>query len=216
MTPYCNQEMCWCSHGFAPVNLRQARYQQTIIPWLYFCVFLAFCGLYLKHTSGCTPLESSLLFIGVSNLQLRLQRFEQFSLWNLFTSVLHASGTDSPRKWTEHFSSKVQWFLEWELIWALPVATSPGERWWPPMAWHPEQDDGWIPPWRAQHLLKDAFQNPPAEIFSRRVIPSRDNLLVIPRGFLEILTPSEYLLEKRGCHCCYVARRHSTGCPHPG
>lgn len=38
-----------------------------------------------------------------------------------------------------------------------------------------------------------------------RVIPSRDNLPVIPRGFLEILTPSEYLLEKRGYHCCSMA-----------
>lgn len=64
----------------------------------------------------------------------------------------------APVNWTEHFPLKVQWLLEWELIWGLPVATSPGERWCPPMTCHPEQDDGWIPPWKAQHLLKDAFQ----------------------------------------------------------
>lgn len=131
---------------------------------VFWCIFSNFCGLYLKHTSDCTPLELPLLFIGVSNLQLRLQ----FCLWNLFTSVLHASRIDSPSKLNKAF------FLEGAVTsWVradlgfLPVATSPGERWCPPMTCHPEQDDGWIPPWRAQHLLKDVFQNPQAEIFSK-------------------------------------------------
>lgn len=168
MTPCCYQEMCWCSHGFAPVNLRQAWYQQTIISWLYFGVFLAIFVGCIWNTRVIAPLWSypcCLLVLATSSYVGKDVSSSAFGIYSPLCSV-HLALT-AQVNWTEHFSLKVQWLLEWELMWGLPVATSPGERWCPPMTCHPEQDDGWIPPWRAQHWLKDVFQNPHAEIFSK-------------------------------------------------
>lgn len=131
------------------------------------CIFSIFVGC-IWNTRVTAPLWSHpccLLVLATSSYVCKDMCNSAFGIYSPLCSMhltLTAQGNG-----TEHFSLKAQWFLEWELIWGLPVATSPGERWCPPMACHPEQDDGWIPPWRAQHLLKDVFQNPHVEIFSK-------------------------------------------------
>lgn len=108
------------------------------------CIFSIFVGC-IWNTRVIAPLWSypcCLLVLATSSYVCKDVSNSASGIYSLLCSMHLALAAQV--NWTEHFSFKVQWFLEWELIWGLPVATSPAERWWPPMTCHPEQDDGCV------------------------------------------------------------------------